>query len=164
MQRCAATGLNTRAENLDAPGDVVRNVRFVGNSITDTGNSTGEGTIYKANGSSCMSIRGVDGALISDNNCTSAGAVYLYHTATAYRSEGDENANSNVTLERQIVTNADSIAGVWIGAYVDGLQVRDLWVNGTRDDSRNVLDLSCLVFKTPLRRATFEGIMLVNCG
>jgi hypothetical protein len=163
MRRCAADGLNTRAETEDAPGDVIRNVRFSGNRIEDTGNSTDYANTYHANGSVCMTIRGVDGAVIADNTCVSSGPVYLF-PAFAYRSQGDEDANNDVTIERQLVEDADSIAGVWIGPHVDGLTMTDVTVSGTRDDYGRAMDLSCFVINPPFRGATFAGLHLSNCG
>jgi hypothetical protein len=163
MHRCAADGLNTRAEDTDAPGDVIRNVRFSGNRVEDTGNSTDDGPIYRATGSTCMTLRGVDGAMITDNTCVSAGAIYLY-PASSYRSQGNDNANRGVVIQRQLVQNADAIAGVWIGPYVDGLAVSDVTVRGTRDDAGRAMDWSCFVINPPLRGATFEGLDLSDCG
>jgi parallel beta-helix repeat protein len=163
MHRCAADGLNTRAETADAPGDVIRNLRWTGNRIEDTGNSTDVGGSYRAVGSVCMGIRGVDGAVIADNTCVSSGPVYLY-PASAYRSQGNEDANNDVSIQRQVIEDADSIAGVWIGPYVDGLTMTDVTVSGTRDDEGRAMDLSCFVINPPFRGATFTGLDLSDCG
>jgi len=164
MRRCASSGLNTRADTSNGPGDVIRNMRWTGNRIRDTGNSTGDGVNAPPDGSSCMYIRGVDTAIITDNECHSTGPIFLYNAASGYRSQGDDDANANLILERLVVIDADSTAGLWVGRFVDGLIVRDVEVLGTRMDDGSAADLNCMTLQPPYRRALFERIRLTDCG
>jgi hypothetical protein len=164
MARCAASGLNTRAEDFDAPGDVLRNLLWEDNEVEDTGFATGDATHPAPGGSACANLRGVDGAVVRDLVCRSTGPIGVSNAATAFRSSGNENASSNVLIEDVVVDGADTIAGLFVGDYTDGVTVRRARVLGTRGNDGQVVDAPCFAFETPLRSAVFEDLELGGCG
>jgi hypothetical protein len=164
LRRCGNAGLMTRANHLDGWPNVIRNLLWQGNLVEDTGSASGDAEHRGSDGSFCMALRGVDGASLVDNACRSTGAFTISNLGTAYRSAGDENASSNVAVEGLVVTDAEFSAGVVLGRYTDGVSLRDVVVDGTRDDAGTYLDLPCLAFETPLRNASFERIELRRCG
>ncbi len=164
LVRCAASGLNTRANTTNLEHEAVRNLVWRDNIIEHTGYAVGTAARPPTLYSKCMSLRGTEGAQILDNVCRSAGALTIWDAADGYRSDGDDNANSDVRIERLLVEDADASAGIWIGRHVDGLVLRDVEVDGTRADDGSPLDLPCLVLETPLRGALFERVALRHCG
>lgn len=164
LLRCASAGLNTRAEHTDAPGDVVRNMLWEDNTVEDTGYAVGDGPNPSPGSSACASVRGVDGAVVRGLRCRSTGPVFLTNYTSAFRSDGDDNAVSNVLLEDIVVEGADTIAGVYVGAYAENLTLRNVRVLGTHSNEGKPIWASCLVFETPLRGARFEDLELRDCG
>lgn len=153
LRRCGHSGLNTRAEHTDGPGDVVRNLLWEHNTV--------ENTL-----SACINLRGVDGATVRDLSCQHTGSIHLSRGfATAYRSAGDDNANSNVLIEDAVATGVDGgQAGLDVGAWVDGLTVRRVRVEGTRDAAGASLYKDCAWIQRPLRNAVIEDLVLRDCG
>jgi hypothetical protein len=160
-------GLNTRADAPDnAPGTVIRNLLWEDNEVEDTGYAVGDERWGQAapGAATCATLRGVDGAVVRNLVCRSAGAVYVSNSATAFQSDGDENASSNVLIEDLLVDGADAIAGVWIGDFAENVTVRRVQVLGTRGNDGQRVDIPCFAFETPLRGAVFEDLELRECG
>jgi hypothetical protein len=153
LRRCGHSGLNTRAEHTDAPGDVVRNLVWERNTVEDTF-------------SACIHLRGVDGATVRDLTCQRTGPIHLSRGfAAGYRSAGDDNANSNVLIEDAVVSRVTGgQAGLDVGAWVDGLTLRRVRVEGTRDAAGAALYKDCAWLQRPLRNAVIEDLTLRDCG
>jgi hypothetical protein len=150
LRRCGHSGLNTRAEHLDAPGDAIRNLRWERN------------TVEQALGV-CISLRGVEGALVRGLSCRGAGPIALNRGfGTGYRESGNDNANSDVTIEDAVVS--DTTMGLDVGGWVDGLTLRRIEVEGTRDAAGKLLYRDCAWLERPLRRAFVEDLTLRDCG
>jgi hypothetical protein len=153
LRRCAHSGLNTRAEHLDAPGDVIRNMLWARNTVEDTR-------------SVCVHLRGVDGGVVRDLRCRRAGAIHSTRGfASNYRFAGDDNANSNVLIEDAVATDVSiGQAGLDVGAFVDGLTLRRIRVESTRDASGFPHYQDCAWLQRPLRNAVVEDVTLADCG
>ncbi len=153
LRRCGHSGLNTRAEHTDAPGDVVRGLVWERNSVEDTH-------------SVCINLRGVEDAIVRNLSCHSAGAIHLVRGfGSGYRSSGNDNANANVLIEDAVATDTDtSQAGLDIGAWVDGLTLRRVRIEGTRDASGATLFKDCAWLERPLRNTLIEDLELRDCG
>ena len=153
LRRCGHSGLNTRAEHTDAPGDAIRNLIWERNTVEQTL-------------SHCVSLRGVDGALVRFLTChLTAGIGLARGYASGYRSAGDDNANSNVTIEDAVVSDVwNGQAGLDVGAFVDGLTLRRVRIDGTRSASGQPLYLDCAWLQRPLRGALLEDVELRGCG
>jgi len=153
LRRCRHSGLNTRAEDSDAPGDAIRNLLWERNTVEDTR-------------SVCINLRGVDGATVRNLSCQRTGPIHLIRGfGSGYRFAGNDNANSNVLIEDAVVTQvAGGQNGLDVGAWVDGLTLRRVRVEGTRDASGAVLDKDCAWLQRPLRNTLLEDITLRDCG
>jgi hypothetical protein len=153
LRRCGHTGLNTRAADADAPGDVVRNLLWERNTVEDT--LTG-----------CISLRGVDGATVRELSCHRAGSIKLSRGyGSGYRFEGNDNANANVLIEDAVTTQlVGGQNGLDVGAWVDGLRLRRVRVEGTRDADGVALNRDCAWLQRPLRNAVIEDLTLRDCG
>jgi hypothetical protein len=153
LRRCGHSGLNTRAEHTDARGDVIRNLRWERNHVEDTL-------------SVCINLRGVDTAEVRDLTCHRTGALFLHRgTGSGYRSQGNDNANSNVLIEDAVVTDvAHGQVGLDVGAFVDGLTLRRVRVEGTRDANGTALFKDCAWLERPLRNTAIEDLTLRDCG
>jgi hypothetical protein len=112
----------------------------------------------------CANLRGVDGAVVRGLRCRSTGPVFLTNYASAFRSDGDDNAVSNVLLEDVVVEGADTIAGVYVGGRGENVTLRRVRVLGTHANDGTPIWASCFVFETPLRGARFEDLELRDCG
>ena len=163
LVRCAASGLNTRVNHSNAAREAIRNLVWTDNVIEHTGYAVAAPGLPPAWNSQCMHLRSVEGALVADNLCRSAGAVRI-GPGDGFRGEGDESASSGIVIERLRVEDADATAGIEIGRYVDGLVIRDVEVDGTRADDGSALALPCVRLETPLRDARFERVTLRDCG
>jgi hypothetical protein len=153
LRRCGNSGLNTRAEHVDAAGDVVRNLLWEDNFVEDAR-------------SACASLRGAEGATIRNLTCHRTGPLFLHRgTGSRYRFQGNDNANSNVRVEDVLLSEVSGgQAGLDIGAFVDGLELRRLRVEGIRDASGAPLSHDCALIQRPLRYAVLEDVVLRDCG
>ena len=153
LTKCGHSGLNTRAEDTDAPGDVIRNMLWEHNTVDGTRNV-------------CINLRGVDGATVRDLTCAHAGAIETVRGfGSGYRFQGNDNANSNVLIEDATATDVDAgQVGLDIGAWNDGLTLRRVRVERTRDASGAPLYKDCAWLQRPQRGAVLEDVTLDDCG
>jgi hypothetical protein len=135
-------------------GDVIRNLLWEDNTIEDMRIA-------------CISLRGVDGAIVRRNTCHAAGAVQLVQAdyGLGYRWEGNDNANSNVVIEDVQVSGTQiGQAALDIGAFVDSLAIRRFSVLGTYDATGGAYPIDCVNIQRPLRDAVIEDSDFVECG
>jgi hypothetical protein len=152
LRRCGFAGLNTRAEDTDAPGTAIRNLLWERNSVEQTK-------------SQCISLRGVEGGTVRDLSCRLTGSVILSRGAgTGYRSSGNDNANSNLTIEDVVMSEVSLGPALDVGAWVDGLTIRRFSVEGTRDATGASVYRDCARLERPLRNAVLEDVELRDCG
>jgi hypothetical protein len=153
LRRCGNAGLNTRADDSFGAGDVVRDLLWEHNSVEDAH-------------STCANLRGVERATVRDLTCHRTGSISLYRGAgTGYRFQGNDNASADVVVEDALVSEVNSgQAGLDVGAFVDGLAVRRVRVEGTRDANGAPLNKDCAWIQRPLRNAVLEDVVLRDCG
>jgi hypothetical protein len=153
LRRCGHSGLNTRASDAEAAGDVIRNTLWEDNTVEQATHA-------------CMNLRGVDGITVRNLTCRSTGAILLNRGfGTGYRWQGNDNANSNVVIEDAVSTNVDTgQVGLDLGGFVDGLRVRRLRIEHTRDPTGAALPKDCAWIERPLRDAVIEDVELHDCG
>jgi hypothetical protein len=113
--------------------------------------------------SKCITVRGADTVTIRRNECRDSGGLYIVD-AHAWRAAGDDESNSNVNVNDLVVTDVNATGGVHVGAYTDGVTVRNVIVEHTRGANGVYLPLACMRFEAPLRNALFEDIELRYCG
>jgi hypothetical protein len=153
LRRCAHSGLNTRAEDGDPPGDVVRNLLWERNTVESTC-------------SACINLRGVDGATVRELSCHDTGPIHLTRGfGSGYRFSGNDNANANVLIEDATATDVSGGQnGLDVGAWVDGLTLRRVQVEGTRGAGGTSLYKDCAWLQRPLRDTLIEDLTLRDCG
>jgi hypothetical protein len=153
LRRCGNSGLNTRAEHSDAAGDVVRDLLWEDNTVEEAH-------------SACAHLRGVERATVRNLTCRRTGPIALYRgVGSAYRFQGNDNASSDVRIEDVLVSEVtDGQAGLDVGAFVDGLALRRVRVEGTRDANGAPLNRDCAWIQRPLRNAVLEDVVLRDCG
>lgn len=153
LRRCGNAGLNTRADHSDGAGDVVRDLLWENNSVE-----------YAR--SACAQLRGVERATVRDLTCHRTGPIALYRgIGSNYRFQGNDNASADVLIEDVLVSEVTGgQAGLDVGAFVDGLTVRRVRVEGTRDATGAALNRDCAWLQRPLRHAVLEDVVLRDCG
>jgi hypothetical protein len=163
LTRCASSGLNTRNAATGPAGRGIRNTLWEDNTVENTGHAVGQGGSPGATGSTCITLRGVDGITLRHNRCISSGGLYIF-PAAGYASDGDINAVKNALVEDLVLYSVDAVAGIFVGSHAENLSLRGVQVLATRSDGGEFIALDCLQLGSPLRGAVFEDMLLRNCG
>lgn len=149
--RITRGALNTRRDDVI---DVVRDVEFVDNVVDNSPSPFAQRPPEK-----CITIRGVDGILISGNQCRHTAAVYVLGSPVYYNDGGSHpDANRDVTIEDLEITDVETGRGIMIGSRVDGVVLRRVRV------ARTPLDQVCIAWQTPMRGLLLEDVLAQDCG